>query len=200
MADKGVEGVAISEITDAADLGFGSFYNYFPSKEAIYEALIDEVVGQFAIALDRLGEQVRDPAEKVAASTRYTLLRGRQDPLWGRFVVRTGFSSDAITRGLGRYLLQDLSNGVQSKRFKAADFTMTFVSVGSIILGALAVEVDALRLTQKGQEAAVQDTQGLPERIATILLGLLGLAPQEAHKVARLPLPSIELPPNPFAE
>ncbi|EUC21006.1 regulatory protein TetR, partial [Burkholderia sp. BT03] len=36
MAEKGMEGVAINEITEAADVGFGSFYNHFESKEAIY--------------------------------------------------------------------------------------------------------------------------------------------------------------------
>ena len=36
MAQKGMEGVAINEITEAADVGFGSFYNHFESKEAIY--------------------------------------------------------------------------------------------------------------------------------------------------------------------
>ena len=29
MAEKGMEGVAINEITEAADVGFGSFYNHF---------------------------------------------------------------------------------------------------------------------------------------------------------------------------
>ena len=29
MADRGMDGVAINEITEAADVGFGSFYNHF---------------------------------------------------------------------------------------------------------------------------------------------------------------------------
>ena len=33
-AERGMEGVAINEITEAADVGFGSFYNHFESKEA----------------------------------------------------------------------------------------------------------------------------------------------------------------------
>jgi len=39
MAERGMEGVAINEITEAADVGFGSFYNHFESKEAIYAVL-----------------------------------------------------------------------------------------------------------------------------------------------------------------
>jgi AcrR family transcriptional regulator len=49
MAEKGLDGVAINEITEAADVGFGSFYNYFESKEAIYQALVDSVFEEFGI-------------------------------------------------------------------------------------------------------------------------------------------------------
>jgi AcrR family transcriptional regulator len=44
LAERGVDGVAINEITEAADVGFGSFYNRFTSKEALHEALFEEVV------------------------------------------------------------------------------------------------------------------------------------------------------------
>src|ERR1700692_1340496 len=53
-AEKGMEGVAINEITEAADVGFGSFYNHFESKEAIYATLVDNVFEEFADMLDRL--------------------------------------------------------------------------------------------------------------------------------------------------
>src|SRR5262245_42665756 len=36
IAERGVDGVAINEITEAADVGFGSFYNHFESKDAIH--------------------------------------------------------------------------------------------------------------------------------------------------------------------
>src|SRR6516225_8009880 len=75
MAQKGMEGVAINEITEAADVGFGSFYNHFESKEAIYAALMDRVFEDFADALDRLVRNVADPAEVIAISVRHTLLR-----------------------------------------------------------------------------------------------------------------------------
>lgn len=205
MAEKGLDAVAINEITEVADVGFGSFYNHFASKEAIHAELMAEVIGHFAAALNRLGEQVQDPAEKISASTRYTLLRARQDPLWGRFVVRTGFSPDGVSLGLGQYLLQDLSNGVAAKRFHAADLPMTFVAVGSTILGALATELEvhrsaaqAVTPVQQPVHAMLGDASDIPERIATILLTWLGLSVGEAQEIARRPLPVVELPPNPL--
>jgi hypothetical protein len=38
FARQGVDNTRINEITDEADVGFGSFYNHFESKEAIVDA------------------------------------------------------------------------------------------------------------------------------------------------------------------
>src|ERR1700730_8848633 len=70
MAGKGMDGVAIEEIPEAADVGFGSFYNHFESKEAIYATLVDNVFEEFADMLDRLTGGLSDPAEVIAASER----------------------------------------------------------------------------------------------------------------------------------
>lgn len=72
MADRGMEGVAINEITEAADVGFGSFYNHFESKEAIYAALVSAVFEEFADSLDKLTEGLSDAAEIISVSVRHT--------------------------------------------------------------------------------------------------------------------------------
>src|SRR5579872_6970674 len=54
MAVKGMEGVAINEITEAADVGFGSFYNHFESKETIYSAVVEWLFEEFGNRLDQL--------------------------------------------------------------------------------------------------------------------------------------------------
>src|SRR6188472_3448151 len=54
FARQGVDNTRINEITDAADVGFGSFYNHFESKEAIHAAVFTAVFNAFGDALDRL--------------------------------------------------------------------------------------------------------------------------------------------------
>src|ERR1700758_1961676 len=71
MAEKGMEGVAINEITEAADVGFGSFYNHFESKEAIHAALLGWVFEDFADAMEGVFGEISDPAEVIAVSVRY---------------------------------------------------------------------------------------------------------------------------------
>ena len=201
MAERGVEAVAINEITEAADLGFGTLYNYFVSMEAILEALVDELFESLGASLYHIAEQVDDPAEVIAASVRYTLRRAAEEPLWGRFLLRIGFWSPVLARGLAPRLLRDLQTGVASGRFQAHDFPMTVVAVRGVVLSA----VDASTASpQKGTgdrgfaEIVGAERKSIPERTAAVLLRLLGLDPQEAEQVVSRPLPSIALPPNPL--
>ena len=195
MAERGMAGVAINEITEAADVGFGSFYNYFDSKEAIYDALIKQVFEDFGDALDRLVQDVADPAEAIAHCIRHTLLRARREPLWGQFLLREGYSLNAITHGLGQRLLRDIGRGVAARRLQAPDLFMSFMAAGGIVLAAIAAE------QQAGSESSPQaalvkslgmDIGGIPERAATMVLTTLGLPPKEAAAIARKPLPVAE--------
>jgi AcrR family transcriptional regulator len=195
MAEKGMEGVAINEITEAADVGFGSFYNHFESKEAIYATLVENVFEEFANMLDRLAGGVSDPAEVISVSVRHTVMRARVDPVWGRFLIREGFSARAFSRGLGQRLLRDIGNGIAAKRFVVADPFIGFLSVGGTVLSAIAAE---LNYVAPGAPAAgVLKELGFsgehfPERTAAVLLQTLGLKRAEAEKIAARPLPVVE--------
>src|SRR5579862_9659107 len=197
MAEKGMEGVAINEITEAADVGFGSFYNHFESKEAIYAALLDWVFQDFADAMERVIGEISDPAELIAVSVRYTMMRALREPVWGQFLVREGFSARSVDQGLGRRLLRDIRKGIAAKRLSVADSLMSFVSVGGTTLGAISI---GLQLgSPQGQQSAIlkelgSDLEHLPERVAKTALEALGLGRAEAERIAYRPLPKMELP------
>lgn len=195
MAQKGMEGVAINEITEAADVGFGSFYNHFESKEAIYAALTDQVFEDFADTLERLAGDLADPAEVISVSVRHTLLRARREPIWGQFLIREGLSSHALNRGLGQRLLRDIHKGIAAKRFSVVDPLITLVSVGGTVLAAISVDLHGDALF--GPEARALGDLGLgskdfPERAATMLLQTLGISRAEANKIAHRPLPVVD--------
>ena len=197
MAERGMEGVAINEITEAADVGFGTFYNYFDSKEAIHDALVAETVGSFGAALDRIAEHADDPAEVFAASVRYTLRRAGQEPVWGRFLVRSGFSARALEQGLGPRMLRDLKQGLAASRLRTSDLPMTVVAVRGAVLSAIDAQVELAQDKPSPLAFAVSlglDRQSVPERTAAILLRLLGLDTNDAKEVANRPLPEIDLP------
>jgi AcrR family transcriptional regulator len=192
MAERGMEGVAINEITEAADVGFGSFYNHFESKEAIYAALIDRVFEHFADTLDQLTKDLPDPAEVISVSIRHTLMRARQEPVWGQFLIREGFSARALTHGLGQRLIRDIERGIATKRFVVTDPLMCVISAGGTILAAIAVELHLGMSEQPGVSELVKLNIGkehFDERTAAMLLQMLGLDRAEAEKVSQRPLP-----------
>jgi AcrR family transcriptional regulator len=195
MAQRGMEGVAINEITEAADVGFGSFYNHFESKEAIYAILVDTVFEKFADTLDRIVGGLSDPAEVIAVSVRHTLMQAREDPVWGQFLIREGFSARAMSRGLGQRLLRDIERGIHEKRFVVADPFLGFLAVGGTVLSTIAAE---LNFVAPGAPAASTlaelgfSGEHFPERAAAVLLQTLGLKRAEAEKIAKRPLPVLE--------
>jgi AcrR family transcriptional regulator len=198
MSERGMEAVAINEITEAADVGFGSFYNHFESKEAVYAAVIGTVFESFADALDELVRDVDDPAEVIAVSVRHTLLRVRRDPLWGRFLLREGLSVHGLSHGLGPRLMRDIRRGVDAGRFNTPDPEMAFITVGGGVLGVIAAQ---LQLASRGRSAvglSDKDSASIPERAAAALLHALGLTFAQAEAVARRPLPAGDTK-NPFS-
>src|ERR1700749_655278 len=64
--------VPVLEITQAADVGMGSFYNHFESKEQLFDAAVAEVLDAHGDLLDQLTASIEDPAETFACRFRLT--------------------------------------------------------------------------------------------------------------------------------
>jgi AcrR family transcriptional regulator len=190
IAERGIDAVAINDITDAADVGFGSFYNHFVSKDAIHAAVVETLFDDFADALDHLAKDLEDPAEVIAVSVRHTLLRARRDPTWGRFLIREGQSERALSRGLGQRLLRDVYAGISGGRFDVPDPAMSVIAVGGGVLGAVVAQLQPSSQQQAALEEMGFTLADLPERAAAVLLHALGLSFAEAQAVARRPLPT----------
>ena len=196
LSEKSIERVAISEITEAADVGFGSFYNHFESKEAIYAALVSSVFEEFADSLDKVTGGLDDPAEIISVSVRHTLVRARREPVWGRFLIREGFSARVLTHGLGQRLRRDIERGIAAKRFVVADPFIGFLSVGGTVLTAISAELNFLAPGAPAADILKElgfTGEHFPERTAAVLLQTLGLKRAEAEKVAARPLPVVEI-------
>jgi AcrR family transcriptional regulator len=61
FGQKGIFATTVEEITEAADVGKGTFFNYFPSKEAILSALAEHQLGVInkAVECAQTAESVR---------------------------------------------------------------------------------------------------------------------------------------------
>ncbi|MCG8670615.1 MAG: TetR/AcrR family transcriptional regulator [Pseudomonadales bacterium] len=200
MSERGKNGVSINEITEAADVGFGSFYNHFESKDAIYDALIEEVLNSIGDAIEVATNKLEDPAAILATAIRNVMNHAQRNPVWGRFLLRTAYSSEVLTLGMGKYMMNDLLRGMDANRFNVNDPVMAFLTVGGTVLSALALSIELNEsTTNPTKNNAVQVANGLgyslenlDQRTASSVLQILGLSVEEADTIANAPLPDIK--------
>jgi AcrR family transcriptional regulator len=177
FARQGVDNTRINEITDAADVGFGSFYNHFESKAAIVAAVLIETVAARGAAVDAATARLEDPAEVIAAAHRHFVRLAGRDPEWARLVVRADVGHEVTAAALGPFAERDIRRGVQAERLSVADERIALHGAGGALLGAMRAILEG----QAPEDADILHAEGV--------LRLLGLTSAEAAEVARRPLP-----------
>jgi len=178
-ATRGIEATPISEITEEAGVGVGSFYNHFATKEKLLEAVISDTFEAHGAALDRIHEGKDDIAEILAQNIRLTVRMVDHDPIWGWFAVRTGLYAPQLQSSLGGRLERDLRRGFDAGRFASYDERTTVAAFGGALLG-------VMRTKLEGELPRDAD-----RFLAEELLRLLGLSPGEAAEVAGRRLPPV---------
>jgi len=173
FAFQGAGAATIQDITEAADVAKGSFYNHFDSKQAILRAVAEETLAELARALDVLTEPMRDdPARVIAICLRHTLRACVENPMLGWFTLRAGEVIAVGDVALGSYGRRDLRRGIESGRFHFDDLELACTMIGG---GAEAL----LRRRLEGELPAEAD-----EAFTTHALRLLGVPDDEASAIA----------------
>jgi AcrR family transcriptional regulator len=177
FARQGIDNTRINEITDEADVGFGSFYNHFESKEAIVEAVLAEAVAARGEAIDAATAELDDPAEVVAAAHRSLLNLARSNPDWGWLVIRLDLSLSL--RALGPFAPRDIERGIKAGRFQVPNKRVALWAAGGGPLGVMRDVLDG----QAPRDADRHHAEGV--------LRMLGVTAEDAREVARRPLPKL---------
>jgi AcrR family transcriptional regulator len=68
LAKKGFHETKISDIAAAADVGVGTFYLHFPTKEALFDAVVEDTVRRLKGEIDVARRVGRDPLERTRAA------------------------------------------------------------------------------------------------------------------------------------
>src|SRR5262249_17375360 len=68
LAKKGYHNAKIVDIAAAADIGVGTFYLYYPTKDALFLELVEETARALKAEIDHARAQVEDLAEKIHAA------------------------------------------------------------------------------------------------------------------------------------
>ncbi|BBH69535.1 TetR family transcriptional regulator [Actinoplanes sp. OR16] len=162
--------VSIQEITDAADVGFGSFYNHFESKQTLFEQAIAEVAAEHLALLSSAVAGLTDPAEVLSVAVRLTARFPATHPSIAAVMDRAGF---AYLQPLSSAALAFLRHAHDVGRLCFDDTEVAFACVGGAVLG-------TVRLGRSDQAA---------DQTALGVLRLFGLAEGDARRIVGRPLP-----------
>jgi AcrR family transcriptional regulator len=177
---EGRTSVPILEITQMADVGMGSFYNYFETKEQLFQAAVEDALETFGDALDALTGDLEDPAEVFAQSFRLTGRLHRRQPELSRVLLHNGLSLASADQGLARRARRDIEAAVRADRFTAVrDPALALV----VTAGA------TLTLGQLLHDHPDRDDAEAADLVAEDLLRMFGIPGSEARDICQHPLP-----------
>lgn len=171
----------ILAITDAADVGLGSFYNHFGAREDLFRAAVLDALDVHGTALDQLTAGIADPAEAFATSFRLTGRFHRLAPQLSRVVLHNGLDHLGADQGLAPRARRDINAALTRGRFRVADIDVAMVLVGGA----------ALALGRFLHDHPEADDARATDEVTEHLLVALGIDPDEARRLSQTPLPDL---------
>ena len=185
MGRVGVEVATIKDVTATADVGFGTFYTYFESKDALASALLDCIIHDIAHRAEVATEGLASAGHGVmpAVRTRLLIRTAMSDPIWRWWAERPQMLFDRLNQGIGPFaradLLADIRAGINTlseDELEASWRLAVWTMVGGIH--------DVVRGDQPFENEVV---------VTKAIVRLLGTQAQDARLLPDIPLP--ELPP-----
>jgi AcrR family transcriptional regulator len=170
---------SIQEITEAADIGFGSFYNHFDTKEQLFQTASEEVLERWGLMIDRASAGITDQAERFAVGLRISGRLGWTHQDVAGFLTGAGLDVLDIPVGLAPRALRDIQAGQDTGRFTGPDAEIALSAVAGGLLG-------LLRQCRRHPERV---SEGSVDQLAEAVLRLLGVPAAEAARLVALPLP-----------
>ncbi|GAA4256242.1 TetR/AcrR family transcriptional regulator [Dactylosporangium darangshiense] len=174
--------VPILELTQTADVGMGSFYNHFDSREQLFHAALEDALERHGALLDELTQGLDDPAHVFAQSFRLTGRLHRREPDLSKVLLNYGLVLTTSDRGLAPRARRDIENGIHAGRFNVRDPELAMVTVAGA----------ALCLGQLLHDHPERDDAGAADQVTEDLLRMLGLSADQAHEICQRPLPDLK--------
>jgi len=171
IADRG-EAFSVSDVAARAGVANGTFYNYFPDRDALIAAIVPEVVASFA-AESAVAVAEEDPAVRFASITALALTRALVAPDEMQVLLRLDAAQQEMLGGEPvRHLRHDLAAGLATGRFTVGPSDAVLdVMVGSLLTA-------ARRIVDGGGHG------DYPQEVVRQLLRSLGVTDPEASTIA----------------
>jgi len=175
LSSRSMDALTVDEIATRADVAKGTFYNYFPDKDALERELSSYVRARMETEISRINERVSDPAERIARAfcsvLHFCLGAPEQAAAMMRLFPRATDPAAPINSGVRR----DAAQGMTQGRIVATSEDAVVACVMGVFTAGVnrALDLPAGRVREFAQG------------LGTILLHGLGLKRAEAERIMR---------------
>ena len=112
LAAKGYHGTKIVDIARAASVGVGTFYLYYPTKEALFLELVEDTVARLKAEMDAVRSRVPDPIEQSRLRTLTFFRFAQENRELFRIVFGHGASFHDVVRRCQEGFIRDLHENI----------------------------------------------------------------------------------------
>jgi AcrR family transcriptional regulator len=169
MTEKGIDAATMLEIAELADVGAGTVYNYFESKDELAVCVMERVMHRLAERIDAVTNTFSDPAQVYAFGVRNVMKAATTDQRWRWLLMRSEVIAGAMYRVMGPYAIRDIRLPCKAGRYSVEDPELAWQQATHAIVGFAIAVCDQNLDPQKIDEAVVN------------LLGMVG----EAWEIAK---------------
>ena len=187
LLEKPASEISIRDITERAGVVHATFYNYYRTTGAAFEAVNLLLLATYGRVIERTMADMADPVERVAASARQTMRIFSDNPGIGKLMFDSGLSTTPLLDGIRVRIGDDVRLGLNAGRFKVHNLDLVISAAAGLGLG-VAIDVYEGRLS--GHSA---------EGVATLILGMLGVPEDEVEAIVARPLPEHSMPDLPLS-
>lgn len=181
FSEKGIEACTIHDITEAADVGRGSFYNFFDTKDELVATIVDEHVDLMLKMVSGAVTRYGEAAMALTAVLRYALEIELSNPTVTRFTVQTQGVGGDFFRKFHDVTFELVERGRATGVFTVASSELGVVSIASLMLGTLQAILIG-RLPSDSTDVIVEAS-----------LRLLGMTRSRIKALMAVQLPSLEV-------
>jgi len=181
LSSRSMDALTVDEIANRADVAKGTFYNYFPDKNALERELSGYVRARIRTEVSRTNEGVGDPAERIARAFCCVLHFGLGAPQQAVAMMRLFPHATDPAAPINFGVRRDAAEGMTQGRIVAASEDAVVAFVMGVFTAGLnrALDLPAGRVREFAQG------------LGTILLHGLGLKSAEAERIMRYAIEAI---------
>ena len=183
MSKTGVDAAKIIDITNQADVGFGTFYNYFETKDELASQLLDCVIDDLGRRNDGATKDLRtkNPSFVMPVSIRLWLREAVHAPMWEWWALRPDLLVNRLREGFGPFGKRDMREAVARGTFKIAeeDVEPLWALACWMMVGGVH-DIDVGRRPEQDESVVVE-----------AIMRMMGVEPKVARRLSRGKLPTL---------